>query len=692
MIKVFKNQNHFLYFALLILATIWLAALHWVTNPYKLAVWIYSSQSGSITIGSQCEGQDTIAQNNNQLVTEGYNQYELPLPKCRLSTIEISSTGKHDRPYEVSSVAITYYGKENHRLLGSKRTLEGAGIDDTHGWPSRAEAAVLTAPLVLNASGFNAADIHIWWPRFLPLFLLPFVWWFSRMLTGRQASAPEKNGASSVLAYLAVAAFSLITFMAVVARTDVSVHPDELTHAASAQYYYDHWLKPKIGAPETLDAHKTNVYGVAYLTGTDPAYQLAGKFAVAAWPIFENDVVALRMFNVALFGLLALMAIRVNDVRLALIPLLVTPQAWYIFSYFNGEGFPLFLSTLSIVYFLGLYKSDHPTDSHTSLRLAFIAGCLMGGVLLSKANYWTVLGVITLLSIAHGNYLTKEKFSLMSLGWLFTLFGIFLFLDNQISLPVIIRLLPVCIGICLLLWTGTLLIQSIVKQYKNKLIVAKPIVIMLIGVIAVLGLKMADEAWQNPLPFTTARAEALNAVRETTAMPDFKPSAMEKGSAAKTHNMRNQEIGLRYLLLEKTWIKTSITSFLGVYGNMNIWPTKYFSYALLFMFIMVTFSIFVLTGRRYDGSIGYPVPMSLLVGITTAIAASIGFSWFYDYQPQGKYLLPILPILAGGLLIADRHASRSKLLQWLVVVAFLLSATSFLFVGIQGIAQQSGMP
>lgn len=691
MIKVFKNQNHFLYFALLILATIWLAALHWVANPYKLAVWIYSSQSGSITIGSRCEGQDTIAQNNNQLVTEGYNQYELPLPKCRLSTIEISSAGKHDGSYEVSSAAVTYYGKEIHRLSGKKRTLEGEGIYNTDSKPSRTEAAALTAPLVLNASGFNASDIRIWWPRYLPLFLLPFVWWFSRMLAGRKASASEKPGASRFFAYLAIAALALIVSMAAVTKTDVSVHPDELTHVASARYYYDHWLKPKIGAPDTLDAHKTNVYGAAYLTGTDPVYQLASKFAVAAWPIFENDVVALRMFNVALFGILVFLAFKITNVRLAIIPLLATPQVWYVFSYFNGDGLPLFLSILAIVTFAGLSQSDNlQRGYHAGMRAAVFAGSLAGLILLSKPNYWPVMGVILLLLVARAKYFTTTGFSLAMMGWILILFGMFLFLDSASPLPTVARVLPLLIGIGLLSWAGWHFVRQAFRGLNRGLLPLRLIIFVLIGLTMVVGIKMIDEARENPLPFSSERAVAMVAVTEATAEVNYRPSAQRDQHLAKYHKLREQGTSVQEMLSGTTWLGTSIQSFIGVYGYMNIRPPNYLANTLIVLLIALSITVLTKADRSPVNSTRHAVALSLLIGVVTVFAASIGFSWIVDLQPQGRYLLAILPILGSGLVVAGPSVARSKVLQVIIASAFILSAASFLFIGIHGIPKQPG--
>lgn len=691
MTKACPNKSQCIYFVILVLISTWLGGLHWVINPYKLTLWVQSGDSGHISIKSQCDDRESFSTVIEKPVSAGYFQYDFSLPKCQLNEITISRVGKPDNAQSITSATISYYGKETYRLLGSKRTLEGEGIFSRDSRPDRVAAVDLNSPLVIRTNRLDTSRVEIEWPRYLPLFLLPLLWPLSGKLSKFNFSPPTNPGGINIPIYLAVAAISLIAAMSVVSRTDVSVHPDELTHVASARYYYDHWLKPKIGSPETLDAHKTNIYGVAYLTGTDPVYQLAGKFAVIVWPVFENDVLALRAFNVTLFILLALLALKFNDIRLAIIPILATPQAWYIFSYFNGEAFPLFLSILAVVAFLGLSKPGHTTNTPPRLLRAFIAGGLAGFILLSKQNYWVVFGVISLLVIAQSNCLKKSQLSLMAIGWILALLGVFLIADKTIDLPAIATFLPVTIGVGLLIWASTILLYRIVKQYKTGSPRIRLVAVALLGLITVVGIKMVDESWHNPLPYTAARSEANKVVREVAAMPSHKPSAATEGQLGKTHKIREQGIGLSEMLLEKTWVKTSVTSFFGVYGYMNIWPTKHFSYALLLMFTLLTVIIFILASRRKPGTIDYSVPISLTTGFVTIVAASIGFSWTYDYQAQGKYLLPILPILAGGLVLIGQRAFQNKPFLWIVSGGFLLSATSFLLIGIRLIPKPPGI-
>ena len=688
-------QRHWYYFFGLLLLVVGLAGSHWMINPYRLAVWVYSSDTGHIFIESRCEGQDAVALRHKQLVTAGYFEYRLPLPKCRLSSIGLTGNKVHDLHQEVSLATITYYGKDIQRLFGSARTLEGEGIFARDSRPKRLGAAVLSSPLSLSPQEIDTSVARFWWPRWLPLLLLPFAWWLSRKLTNQNSLDRESNAIGSPYSLLAVAVLSLITAMAVIARTDVSVHPDELSHVASAHYYFDHWLKPKIGALETLDTHMTNRFGVAYLTSTDPVYLFAGKFAVVTWPVFQNDVVALRMFNVALFGMLSFLLISGTNLRLALIPFFLTPQAWYAFSYFNGDALPLFLSTLAIVAFLRLTKSD-PTSlgpvyaKHAAIA-AIWAGCLAGLILLSKPNYWPVLGVIVLLLVAKAKCLKNLDFALLSLGWILSLFGVFFFLDNWSGVPAIIKLIPLSAGLILLLWFGGALFRNIIQKHWRDLQWFRLVAAVLLGLSAVVGIKMIDETLVNPPPFSAERAKALTTIIEHSAAAPFKPSSLQNQQTAKTYKLRDQGTGLIEMLSEENWFMWSFNSFLGVYGYMNIGPAKYFSYMLGCMFLIAALAILMMAGHSSEKNSGLQVQFSLLVGVITVIAASIGFSWIYDFEPQGRYLLAILPILGGGLVAAGPIVTKSQGLLIIILPAFLLAAMSFLLIGLQGIPKIPGL-
>jgi hypothetical protein len=63
------------------------------------------------------------------------------------------------------------------------------------------------------------------------------------------------------------------------------------------------------------------------------------------------------------------------------------------------------------------------------------------------------------------------------------------------------------------------------------------------------------------------------------------------------------------------------------------------------------------------------------------ISASIWISWNMSFQPQGRYLLPILPMFSI-LYYHVREYALTNLLEWFSIILFLLAVYSFIFVGL----------
>jgi len=72
-----------------------------------------------------------------------------------------------------------------------------------------------------------------------------------------------------------------------------------------------------------------------------------------------------------------------------------------------------------------------------------------------------------------------------------------------------------------------------------------------------------------------------------------------------------------------------------------------------------------------------------------AIGQSVYHSWVNDYQPQGRYLFVILPMLVIGLdRLPDRF--RTRIIPIFSLIFFFLSASSFLWTAIRHIPKLSG--
>jgi hypothetical protein len=140
-------------------------------------------------------------------------------------------------------------------------------------------------------------------------------------------------------------ALGLCLTMALISSTAFRLHPDELDHVSAARFYFDNWLPPAAADPRTLDSYSN--YGMSYLNEWDIVYLLAGKFAMLIHPLVANEVLELRFFNVFLFMTIAWIALIRREEILVFVVLLTSSQIWYVFSYFNGDAFPMFLSLLT---------------------------------------------------------------------------------------------------------------------------------------------------------------------------------------------------------------------------------------------------------------------------------------------------------------------------------------------------------
>jgi hypothetical protein len=191
----------------------------------------------------------------------------------------------------------------------------------------------------------------------------------------------------------------VLTLIAVMAGvSNYNQHPDESVHVNSAKYYIDHNIPPQIGDPAVADTYSP--YGMSRLNTGEISYFFAGKFARILGPLQLPNYLVFRYFNVCLFAFLLLFALYKKPFRLLFVPLLLSPQIWYIFSYFNSEGFAM------VVILLVAYQMAVEESAWNRLLAAEGPGC----------RWWELPGIVVLLGI------------LLLLKVNFYFFGLFIFL------------------------------------------------------------------------------------------------------------------------------------------------------------------------------------------------------------------------------------------------------------------------
>lgn len=422
-------------------------------------------------------------------------------------------------------------------------------------------------------------------------------------------------------------ALGVILAMAFISGLDV--HPDELGHANSAGYYSDAWLPPPVDDPKVLKT--ISGYGVSQLFRLEMVYFWAGKFTALLSKLVHDDLLRLRLFNGMLFLILLLIVSRrIRHVPLLVWGLVLTPQVWYIFSYFNADAFAFFIA------FLLAWQLVDP-DSLTRRYLGsttlwgmwpggILCGVLVGALLLSKMNYY--LYMVFILVLIAWDFVSDRRGAQGK--------------ENHLRLKK--WALVACVVLCVYL--PPVLYDQYVNDFNK-------------------DEKISNFAEKNAAyPFKTSTI--------MTAPDDSYPGLY----------LRSKGILWYEIFLENNYWRTlTLYSFFGVYGYMNIYAdSPYYETLYLFLLGMVLL-IYFYAARTMDFKQGVAFWMTLLF-LLLAIGQSTYASWTGDFQPQGRYLFPMIPIAMVGLSRLDT-AFQKSIIPVFNLILLLFSLTSFVFYALQ---------
>ena len=110
----------------------------------------------------------------------------------------------------------------------------------------------------------------------------------------------------------------------------------------------------------------------------------------------------------------------------------------------------------------------------------------------------------------------------------------------------------------------------------------------------------------------------------------------------------NRGWSMREMLLNLKWLQHSFESFIAVFGYMNIFVPIgiYVGYALLWAIAAVGVLVLVVKRVRHVATTNGPkdilLGLVLFVTIPIPIVLSLYHSYWVDFQPQGRYLMPML--------------------------------------------------
>lgn len=426
----------------------------------------------------------------------------------------------------------------------------------------------------------------------------------------------SKYGLYRGLMFVAV---GLALAMALFSATDRQVHHDEYDHVNAARFYFEHWLPPRVGDPRALDSY--SLYGMSYLDQWDVVYPLAGKFAKLIRPVVSNEVIALRLFNVALFLVLACIAFARRDDILAFVLLLTSSQIWYVFSYVNGDALPLFLSFLAA---LALTSPRSLFNDHTRSTLVryLPLGICIGLLVISKKSFWT--------------------------------FGLFAF--------------------CCAIWLDSAEGERPRTWYR----LVRSSGLLAAIVLATAFPRIGYDFIVNGTP--SQKASMMVETADALALPYFKPSTNMRDET----NLRRKGVSLAQMMQPPyRWAEVSAITAFGAY-NYTALRAKRSHFAWIFgaygAFLIYLIATILRRGDVNDRAVLFGgLTVSLLV-----VGLSVYHSWTSDFQPQGRYLFGIFAILAV-ILARGKRLVRPLAVNAFLLFCFFWSVHSFCAIGLSQI-------
>jgi hypothetical protein len=419
-----------------------------------------------------------------------------------------------------------------------------------------------------------------------------------------------------------IMAFMLATAMG---TSKGPIHADEGIQMKAGRYYIDHWMPPGICDPAIADTY--SVYGASRLEKLEIVYFLAGKFVKVLQFTELNDFIKFRLFNIFLFFILTVLCIRNADYRVLTLPLLISPQIWYVFTYFNSEAFAMFILIL-------VSYQVFSTQSMMNRLLAELG--------------------------EHG----KVELYLIVLGLLFSLL-----LLIKTNFYIFIIFLTLC-----------LLLKLYRKAFPNPLMALKRIGVIILISASVFGLRYSVDLAVNG---GDRRQKYLDCV-EKMARPMYKPS----NDLSRLHlymRLRDRGVSFKEMFIGRNWGTISFCRAFGIYFFKPIAPDAYYKLVLatsLFFGAFIFFSI--LFNRNIDNIL---LSMIVLVSSLLLIGLSFWHSWTVDFQAHGRYLFPIFSMI-GVLIFQSIRDLNKPLFNFFVIFMFIVSSYSYIFIGFLQLLEQ----
>lgn len=329
---------------------------------------------------------------------------------------------------------------------------------------------------------------------------------------------------------------------------------------------------------------RNELWGISYAFTPILSYIFGGFFIKIA-SLFTNDIhifyISARLFSVLCYVISVFFVIKISK------KLFKDKYIQWLFT--------IFISLLPQFIYLGSYINN---DSLALMSISMIIYFWLCGI----ENKWKTkdsIGLAFSLGICALSYYNAYGYILTS-AIIFIVYGII----NKLKISEIIKK-GILIVIITFLICGWWFIRSALK-YEGDF----------------LGLKTTDE-YANKY-----------------AREDLKPNNRD--------NPFNNHISIFTMLLYSHWIKSTIASFISVFGGMNIRTSGiiYFIVCII-IFIGILGYLLEYLNKKYFQKLKkdknlFLLEVIFLFNIIIPIILSLYYSYYSDFQPQGRYIMPIL--------------------------------------------------
>lgn len=401
-------------------------------------------------------------------------------------------------------------------------------------------------------------------------------------------------------------------------------HSDEYATKMGIDYYLGNWLPPS--RDSNWVAGTFSYYGVTRLMESTWYYFVAGKIGWLLRQLFNINTYY-RFSNVICLGIMLFACWKYRKKqRWMYLALCITPQLWYLFSYGTSDAWDYFWGFWII--FLLLYDksilnkivNNCGSILEQGIEIVFCA-LIFSMIFLGKTNYLVILG-LAFVDLLIKLLQVENGYKLRLLGkYMIILFLTFLFVHMKENLV------------------------NLNEDYE-------PIAIV----------DNMEEIYAQDMTKTKDEGGTTGLVlhdREYT-LADIM--------------FRRSDISL---------LRTLYTSMIGVYATHSAWSGRYYLLAILLAY----FFLGILWLRNLGKSKEWAERIKLFtipVWFFAMTVIVVLYCWYVDYQPQGRYMLPVYLVAAYAFGSSEGLADGiwSRILQY---VCTLLSLYSFWFVGIASV-------